>query len=262
VDPGSESGRDDYGLPPVDVVIPDDARELDRDVQAYYREIRALRRRSRVRRFTGPVVRRGLVIPIVAICLAVTLVAGTLFTVRAGRLIPLATGRPTPGSAPPASASTTGAVLPDATVLYGGKQVALRGLAPAVLTWVPAGCRCGPLLGRLAQQAKLAGVSIYFVGTESTMTQLPELADQAGPGEGKRVVYDTRNVLAKTYYLSGLSAVLAHSGASVQTGDVLKMLTSSVQLEAKFRTIAVGASQSPGLPSAAAAPLKATPQGS
>ena len=39
---GGEPERDDSGLPPVDIVVPDDARELERDVQAYRREQRAL----------------------------------------------------------------------------------------------------------------------------------------------------------------------------------------------------------------------------
>src|ERR1700733_12266153 len=50
VSPGGGPDRDDAGLPPVDVEIPDDARELDRDVQAYRREQRAERRRRRSRR--------------------------------------------------------------------------------------------------------------------------------------------------------------------------------------------------------------------
>ena len=37
----SGPGRDDGGLPPVNIVIPDDARDLDRDVLAYRRELRA-----------------------------------------------------------------------------------------------------------------------------------------------------------------------------------------------------------------------------
>ena len=36
----SGPGRDDGSLPPVNIVIPDDARELDRDVLAYRRELR------------------------------------------------------------------------------------------------------------------------------------------------------------------------------------------------------------------------------
>ena len=50
----SEPGRDDGNLPPVNVVIPDDARELDRDVLAYRREMRANRRRQRFLRIFQP----------------------------------------------------------------------------------------------------------------------------------------------------------------------------------------------------------------
>ena len=46
----SEPGRDDGNLPPVNIVVPDDARELDRDVLAYHRELRARRRRQRLTR--------------------------------------------------------------------------------------------------------------------------------------------------------------------------------------------------------------------
>ena len=259
MDPGSDSGRDDYGLPPVDVQIPDDARDLDRDVQAYYREIRALRRRSRLQRVTGPLIRRGLIIPIVAICLAVGLVAGTLFTVRTGRLLP-ASGRPSPGVAQrPKTASTAGTQeLPDATVLYANRQVPLHELVPAVLTWVPPDCSCAAALGLLAKQAIQAKVNIYFVGTTSTIIQLRMLATSAGHGD--LVVSDTDNVLATTFNLSGLSAVLAHGDASVQQGDVLTRLSSAPQLESKFQSFAATASTSPALPPIATTSLRAAPQ--
>jgi len=54
----NDPGRDEYGLPPVDVEITDDARELDRDVQAYQRELRARRRNMRVQRLSAPRTRR------------------------------------------------------------------------------------------------------------------------------------------------------------------------------------------------------------
>src|SRR5215813_13244754 len=75
---GGEPGRDDYGLPPIDVVIPDDARELDRDVQAYQRELRAQRRRQRARRLRGPLTRDGMVLPLLAGCLILALITSTL----------------------------------------------------------------------------------------------------------------------------------------------------------------------------------------
>ncbi|HEY2304910.1 MAG TPA: hypothetical protein VGI05_03420, partial [Streptosporangiaceae bacterium] len=82
---GGDQGRDDYGLPPVDIEIPDDARELARDVQAYRRELRSRRRRHLARRFYGPLTRDGMVLPLLAGCLALTLVAATLLTVFTAR---------------------------------------------------------------------------------------------------------------------------------------------------------------------------------
>lgn len=80
MDVGGEPERDDFGLPPVDIQIPDDARELDRDMQAYHRELRAERRRRRARRFGGPLTRNGMVLPLLAGCLVLALVSGTLLT--------------------------------------------------------------------------------------------------------------------------------------------------------------------------------------
>ena len=50
VNPGGGSGWDE---PPLDIQIPDDARELDREVLAYHRELRAKRRRNRLRRLAA-----------------------------------------------------------------------------------------------------------------------------------------------------------------------------------------------------------------
>lgn len=81
VNPGGEPERDDTGLPPVDIEIPDDARELDRDVQAYYRELRAERRAQRRRGLGKALARDGIVLPLLACCLILALVTGTLLTV-------------------------------------------------------------------------------------------------------------------------------------------------------------------------------------
>jgi hypothetical protein len=78
VDPGGGSGWDE---PPLDVQIPDDARELDRDVIAYHRELRARRRRRRLRRLTAPFSGPGTVMPLLASILAVCLVAGAMLSV-------------------------------------------------------------------------------------------------------------------------------------------------------------------------------------
>src|SRR5262249_31149551 len=115
----SEPGRDDGNLPPVNVVIPDDARELDRDVLAYRREIRAMRRRQRILRPFQPFRTQDLgghaaVIPLIAICLAVCLVGGALLSVA---------------TMSPASAPT----------LNGGQGTAQAVLPAGELTALPAG---------------------------------------------------------------------------------------------------------------------------
>jgi hypothetical protein len=78
VNPGGGSGRDE---PPLDIQIPDDARELDRDVLAYRREQRVQRRRTRLRKLTAPFGGSGTVMPLLASILAVCLVAGAMLSV-------------------------------------------------------------------------------------------------------------------------------------------------------------------------------------
>jgi hypothetical protein len=77
VNPGGGSGWDE---PPLDIQVPDDARELERDVLAYHRELRAQRRRKRLRRLTAPF-GQGTVLPLLASILAVCLVAGAMLSV-------------------------------------------------------------------------------------------------------------------------------------------------------------------------------------
>jgi hypothetical protein len=102
VNPGGGSGWDE---PPLDIQIPDDARELDRDVLAYHRELRALRRKNRLRRLTGPFARPGTVMPLLASILAVCLVAGAMLSV--------ATFSPTaPADRTTRPSATAGAVSP------------------------------------------------------------------------------------------------------------------------------------------------------
>ena len=81
MNPGGGSGWDE---PPLDIQVPDDARELERDLLAYRRELRAQRRRQRLRRLAGPFApfaSRGSVMPLLASILAVCLVAGAMLSV-------------------------------------------------------------------------------------------------------------------------------------------------------------------------------------
>jgi hypothetical protein len=195
---GGDPGRDDYGLPPVDIEIPDDARELDRDVQAYHRELRAQRWRGRTRRLAGPLTRDGMVLPLLAGCLALTLLAGTLLTVFSGaQLTARVPGRPDHQ-------------LPDATVLVDGKQAPLRQLHGLVLALVPAGCTCA-YLRQLAREAGQAKVPIYIVGRGRALVT----AMVKRTGLGAHAVEDTDDALMSTYHPVILTAVLVKDDGSV-----------------------------------------------
>ena len=105
MNPGGESGWDE---PPLDIQIPDDARELDRDVLAYHRELRARRRRSRLQKLTRPFAGQGTVMPLVASILAVCLVAGAMLSVAT--FSPAATRGTSHSSAPATSGPRSAAV--------------------------------------------------------------------------------------------------------------------------------------------------------
>jgi hypothetical protein len=227
---GGDPERDDFGLPPVDIEIPDDARELDRDVQAYHRELRAQRRRLRARRLHGPLTRDGMVLPLLAGCLVLALISGTLLTLFSagqadmsglpGRTAagPATTGKPaagrTAGSSTATSVGQVGGPLPDKTLVVAGQSRRLRSLPPAVLALIPAGCQCAAALRQLVQQAAAARVVLYFVGTGGAMGQLKGLATQAGQHPAQ-LAEDVHNVLGTTYQPTGLTAILVHANGTV-----------------------------------------------
>lgn len=220
MEPGSDPGRDEYGLPPVDIEIPDDARDLDRDVQAYHRELRAQRRHVRVRRLAGPLTRHGMVLPLVAACLALTLLTGSLLTVLSGRQIPMMRNQLSPRPTQGVSASR-GRQLPNASVVFDRHTVGLRTLAPAVLAWVPTTCLgCGQILKLLARQAARKGVAFYFVAHDPVAQPgLMNLTNQIGPKYGQQIVNDTNNTLGSVYGLERVTAIFAHSDGSVDVPD-------------------------------------------
>jgi len=216
---GGDPGRDDYGLPPVDIEVPDDARELDRDVQAYRRELRALRWRRRTRWLAGPLGRDGMVLPLLAGCLALTLLAGTLLTVFSGeQMTPRSLGR-------------SGRQLPDAIVLVAGAREHLSSLRPSVLALVPPGCGCRDL-HQLAVEANRAGVDIYIVGTPGV--QVADMARRNGLA-ATAAVEDTEGVLSDTYHPATLTAVLVDADGSVAT--VAPDRGKGFQLTARMRTL-------------------------
>ncbi len=224
---GGDPERDDTGLPPIDIVIPDDARELDRDVQAYQRELRALRRKQRASSLRGPLTRDGMVLPLLAGCLILALITSTLLIMFAadqtgmpglpGHVAAGPVTKPHPRAARSQPTGQAGGLLPTAGLVIGGQKVALRTVTaagPSVLALIPQACRCGSALRQLGAQAVQAHVRLYLVGTGAAMKQVPGLAAQAGL-RPDRIAEDTGDVLGNTYRPAGLTAILVRPGGSV-----------------------------------------------
>jgi hypothetical protein len=222
---GGDSGRDDYGLPPVDIEIPDDARELDRDVHAYYRELRAQRRRMLARRLYAPLSRDGMVLPLLAGCLALTLLAGTLLTVLTtgqGAFTSTTTTNPGTGAQakqprPRPNAGSPGGLLPTELVIVNGVQQPLRNLqagALLVLALIPPSCHCRRDVQRIALLDQNADADTYLVGWQATVTQLIRLSKQVGLGVSHAVA-DTMSVLPGRYHPAILTAVLVRADGTI-----------------------------------------------
>lgn len=234
----SEPGRDDSSLPPVNIVIPDDARELDRDVLAYRRELRAKRRRQRLLRLLTPLRALGFggrasIIPLIAACLAISLVGGTLLSVAtmSPASAPTLSGPQT--SARPDASPQGPSGLPAGTLQVNGRAVPVRSLVASAIAIIPANCGCGTALTRLAAQAVAARVHLYFAGTGAAIPQLPVLIARYGGGAAVAAA-DNGGVLSDTYHPAGLTVLLVFKNA---TAEVVRNLSGNFQLTPLLREL-------------------------
>ena len=244
---GGDPERDEYGLPRVDIEIPDDARELDRDIQAYYRERRAQRRQRVLRRLGGPLMQDGMVLPLLASCLALTLLAGTLLTMFTARRLGPPPARATGAPPTPSQPASRRGQLPDATVQADNQTVQLRDLRPSALALVPEACQCDAAARQLAAQANAAGVRLYFVTAGSTLAQVRALARQRGM-PASHLIQDRRTVLQAVYRPTGLTVVLVYRDGSVR---LERDLRSAVRIEAGLRSLSGSSPQGLDLPAGA-----------
>jgi hypothetical protein len=229
-------------------------------------------------RLHAPLTRDGVVLPLLASCLVLALIAGTLLTVfTAGpgngnlpgatgpgsaspRLTNRATGT-TPSSPPSASPSSPappttvirpGPKLPDQTITVSGKPFHLSILraTAAVLALLPAGCLCTEALRTLAGQASAARLTVYLIGTAGQKVSAEQLARQVS---AKNVLagYDPRSVLS-AYRPIGLTALLVSANGDV---EVVRQLSAGASLQAQLHSLG---SRVP--PTAAASPRTTSPR--
>lgn len=238
---GGDQGWDDNGLPPVDIEIPDDARELARDVQAYHRELRSRRRRHLARRFYGPLTRDGMVLPLLAGCLALTLVAATLLTVFTARepTADLRPQRPAAGTGSPAPARPGGALVD--TILFAAGQETPLDTLPAqvvVLALIPPRCRCLAELEKLTRAASHAQATLYLVGVHDT--QVTGLTGQLGLGK-TQALEDTHDMLPAPYQVTALTAVVVRPDGTARP-VLVQDHGQGFQLDNDVRALATGGS--------------------
>jgi hypothetical protein len=244
VNPAGEPERDESGLPPVDIKVPDDARELDRDVQAYYRELRAERRQQRGLRLRGSLAKDGIILPLLACCLILALITGTLLTVFTatsdqnlglpgnGKAAaqPRGPGRAPAGgatsSAPPASATppptpaipntVPGALPSGTTIAIFGQPVPIQHLSRAALVLVPSHCNCASTVEWLLYVARGAHARAYLVYTTGTASDVQRLYANLSSGYRAEAALafepDSANALREsippTLHEDGLAVIL------------------------------------------------------
>jgi len=229
VNQGASAGRDDDDLPLVDVVVPDDARELFRDVLAYRREQRAARQRARLRRIIGPLSRRGPILPLASGILLFALIAGVVLSVlSAGSYFSGGNGTAISGAVAPGADR-----LPRASISVSGRMIALDTVTGAALTLVPANCGCRDLMVRLITQARQAKVPLYLIAPAGQPTMLASLASLARLASKVGPVpiiaaEDQANALTDAFRPAGLTVLLVNSAGAV---TVRRRIGGGVRLE-------------------------------
>lgn len=222
-------------LPSVDVVVPDDASGLDRDLQALRREQR------QAQRLVGPRLARRLGStrgrrlgpsgPLTAAVLVVVAGFGAMLAFlgpdpfRQEAAEPLATDAAgVPGQ--------VGGLLPDTILIGGQRTLAVRDVRPAVLALIPPACACSGQVRLLKQESQSFGLPLLLVGG-SADPQLPELARVAGGLVGQAVDEDAE--LARVYAAVGLTVLVVDATGVVDavvrdlppTGDLQQELLRS-----------------------------------
>lgn len=210
------SGSDDTpggapSRPPL--VVPDDARELARDVAAWRREERWARRRRVVeRRLLGrPSSSRVLSAPLViTVLLAVGLLGATLAFPGGSASRPTVAPVPLVLAAPAVPAGSVGGLVPDVTLVGHTGPTGARDLRPAVLAVVQPNCACGAALAHLARQAAADGLTIYVIGSHAQQTELDALAAATG-SENVQVLLEENATLTTAFAQGPLTAVAVHA---------------------------------------------------
>ncbi len=193
------------------VVVPDDARELDADVETYRRELRAARRARRWAWLTGSPTWQRWSFPLGMVAGAL-LLAALVFVLLAFESAP---GRParlpaSPLATPSYAPGATGGLLPD-TLLSSAPQggagtvASARTLRPALVALLPISCHCTDVVDALAKQAGDIGVSLAVVAPGGLDAEVSALHGQV---RGVTTWYDGTGALAAAFRAHGVTVLV------------------------------------------------------
>jgi hypothetical protein len=193
------------------VVVPDDLRDLQAEIDAYHRERRAERRARRWGWLTGTATWQRWSFPLGMLTGALAL-AALVFV-----LLAVESGPPphhriaaSPLGTPPAAAGTKGGLLPELTLSSrpsgssGATLRATRDLRPAVVALLPLSCRCTDLIDILATQAAKVGVPLHVVAPAPIDAEVSALAGRMP----LQTWFDASGTLARTYAATGVTVLV------------------------------------------------------
>ena len=199
------------------VVVPDDIRALQADIDAYHREVREAGRRHVVRRLTGSRLWRRTATPVAIVATACAL-AGVVFAVLTlGDPGVGHRAQPTPvASAPAAAVGQVDGLLPDLAVrTVTGESRAVRELRPALVALVPLQCGCAALLNSLAGQAETVGAPLVAIAPAAQDAEVAALPGRTHSGQ-VTAYFDPAHALADLYQAVGVTLLVVAPDATVR----------------------------------------------
>jgi hypothetical protein len=229
---GSSSSEDKPGGIPAGahVVVPDDARELARDVAAWRREERWKRRRRFIERMLGGRASstRALSAPIIiTLMIAATLLGATLIFPGRTPEHPPTAPVPLVLAAPSTAPGTVGGLVPDDALVGQTGTTTARALRPALLVVAQSECACATALTHLAQEAADNGLTIYLIGSRAQQSDLNALAGSTSVAV--RVMVDQDSAITTAFAKGTLTVVAVHADGVIE--QIVNDFTRTTSLE-------------------------------
>jgi hypothetical protein len=206
---GSEGFSDGAHAP---FVVPDDARELARDVEAWRREERWARRRRRFERlfFMRRARDRGVPAPVVALVLiSVALFGATITFLTPHGVRPMTAPVALRLAAPAAPPGTTGGLLPDDQLSTATGVATARDLRPGLIAILGPDCDCAHAVAALSREASLSALAVYLVGKPAQTNQVDQLIQISRSNVHGFI--DSSGRLIAAYAPHGLTVVPVHA---------------------------------------------------